>query len=269
MTRRRRRRAREGVLPDFAVIGAMKAGTTALHDYLGQHPGVVTGSHKEIQYFTLYAHQPLSWYRDHFPTRAELAARQDAGGAPVRVGEASPYYLFHPAAPRRVRSALPEARFVVLLRNPVERAHSHYNHAVARGHERLSFEAALASEPRRLDGEAERLAADPAAISWAHIQFSYFIRGCYAEQLERWFACYPRDRFLVLFSDDFFADPASTTVRVQEFLGLEPQAPRDVAPVNARSYAGLDEGIRTHLADRYAEPDRRLAELLGRDLPWS
>ncbi len=260
---------RKGALPDFVVIGAQKAGTTALHDYLSQHPAVATGRHKEIQYFTLYAERPLSWYRSHFPTRAEVQRQPGIDGAPVRVGEASPYYLFHPAAPRRVRAALPEARFIVLLRDPVDRAHSHYNHEVSRGHEDLGFEAALASEPRRLDGEAERLGADPAAVSWAHVHFSYFARGCYAEQLERWFACYERERFLILFSDDFFADPASTTVRVQEFLDLDARPPRDVAPVNARSYAGLDDSVRAQLASRYEEPDRRLAELLGRDLPWS
>jgi hypothetical protein len=257
--------ARTRVLPDFLIIGAQKAGTSALHAYLDQHSAVGTGSHKEIHYFTLYAQRSLEWYRSHFPTQSGM----ERLGARTRVGESTPYYLFHPAAPERARRVLPDARLIVLLRNPVDRAHSHHNHEVAQGFESLGFEEALEAEPGRLAGLEERLLADPTAVSHEHRHFSYFARGSYAEQLERWFACYPAERFLVLFSEDLFADPVGTTIRAQQFLGLEPEPPADVKPVNARSYAGLDAAMRERLGARFAAPNRRLADLLERDLPWA
>jgi hypothetical protein len=185
------------------------------------------------------------------------------------VGESTPYYLFHPAAPQRARRVLPDAQLIVLLRDPVDRAYSHHNHMVAQGFEPLGFEDALEAEDRRVAGHAERLARDPTATSHEHRHFSYFARGCYAEQLERWFDRYPRERFLVLFSEDLFANPVATTARTQEFLGLDLQPPRDVKPVNARTYDRLDASVRARLGARYEEPNRRLAELLGRQLPWN
>jgi hypothetical protein len=249
------------MLPGFLVIGTQKGGTTSLHDHLCEHPQVLPPVRKEVHYFTCHSTRPESWYRSHF-------ARPPEKGPPAITGEATPYYLFHPAAPARAHALLPEARLVALLRDPVDRAHSHHNHELALGFERLPFEAALAAEEERLAGVDELLASDPRAVSFEHQHFSYIARGRYADQLERWLERYPRERMLLLVSEEFFADPAAATVAVQRFLGLPERPPHDLSPRNARSPGRLEGARRRSLAAKFADDNERLSRLLGRDVPW-
>ena len=131
-------------LPDFLILGAQKAGTTALYSYLRKHPSIIGPSWKEVSYFDRHYARGPAWYRGNFPNKLRTRG--------ALVGEASPSYLFHPLGPRRVRELVPEARLVALLRDPVDRALSHYNHERALGREPLSFEDALAAEDDRLRG---------------------------------------------------------------------------------------------------------------------
>ncbi|HYF40703.1 MAG TPA: sulfotransferase domain-containing protein, partial [Gemmatimonadales bacterium] len=146
-------------LPSVLLIGAQKAGTTSLFNYMAEHPAVLPPSNKEIHYFDLNPTRGLTWYRSHFPYNHQLRD----GSVTV---DASPYYLAHPGVPQRAAQLLPGARLLVLLRNPVDRAYSHYQHEVRGGREPLSFEEAIAREPERLEGEEERLRADPAYYSY-------------------------------------------------------------------------------------------------------
>ena len=246
-------------LPDYLIIGAQKGGTTSLQFYLNQHPSVRRPTRKELHYFTLHADRSPGWYRAHFPLRANGTIS----------GDATPYYLFHPAVPARAHAVVPKARLIVLLRDPVKRAHSHYNHEVALGHEDLPFEDALAAEEERLAGEAEKLAADPAARSHAHQHHSYVARGRYAEQLERWLEHYPREQLLVLISEELFRDPVGKTLEAQRFLGVPERPPAKLQARNVRPYTTpLEPALRERLAAGFADDDRRLARLLGRELPW-
>jgi hypothetical protein len=251
--------ARWRPLPDFLVIGAQKAGTTALYAYLRWHPAVTGPSWKEVSFFDRHWWRGERWYRGQFPLRS----------AGRLVGEASPSYLFHPLAPERVRSLLPDARLIALLRDPVERAYSQYQHEVALGREPLSFEDALEAEEERTRGEVERLVADPRAFSrdwWDH---TYAARGLYAEQLERWLAVFPRNQLLVVATDELGEKPAETYAAVLSFLGVEPHTLDDYPRVFDRSYAPMRPETRAALAERFAEPNRRLERLLGREFAWS
>jgi hypothetical protein len=185
------------------------------------------------------------------------------------VGEASPSYLFHPLAAERVARMLPNARLIALLRNPVDRAFSHYQHEVALGREELSFEDALAQEDERMRGELDRMLRDPTYFSHAWWNYTYAARGRYAEQLERWFAAFPREQLLVLLTDDLAADTASTYRRVLEFLEVEPRGLDSYPRIFEREYGEMDPVTRARLEEEFAEPNLRLTELLGRELPWS
>jgi hypothetical protein len=248
-------------LPDFVVIGAQRAGSTSLFDYLGRHPRVVPPSHKEIHFFDQNFFRGERWYRSHFPPA--LRVRAVSG----RTGEASPYYLFHPEAPARAHATVPDARLVVLLRNPVDRAYSHYQLAVRGGHEQLPFDEAVKRESERLAGEAEKL-ADPTHKSAAHRHLSYVARGLYAEQLERWLAFFPREQLLVLRSEDLFANPEAVFAETVAFLGLPPVELEDYPHRNPGGYENLPAETREWLEDYFREPNRRLYELLGRDFGW-
>jgi hypothetical protein len=244
-------------LPDFLILGAQKAGTTALYAYLRWHPQITGPSFKEVSFFDRHYAQGERWYRAHLPIRRRGI-----------VGEASPGYLFHPLAPQRVAQMLPRARLIALLRNPVDRTFSHYQHEVALGREQLSFEDALAREAERMDGELERMLADARYFSYAWWNYTYVARSRYAEQLERWLAAFPREQLLVLLTDDLAADTSRTYRRVLEFLGVDRQGLESYPRIFERDYGEMSAETRARLAADFAESNRRLAELLGRDLPW-
>ena len=246
-------------LPGFLVIGAQKAGTTALYAYLRWHPGITGPSWKEVSFFDRHWWRGEAWYRGQFPLRA--------GGR--LVGEASPSYLFHPLAPERARSLVPGAKLIALVRNPVDRAYSQYQHEVALGREPLSFEDALAAEDERLVGEVERLIADPRAFSRAWWDHTYTARGRYAEQLERWPEAFPSEQLLVVRTEDLGERPAETYASILAFLGAEPHELPDYPRVFDRDYEPMSAETRAALAATFAEPNRRLEALLGRELGWS
>ena len=247
-------------LPDFLIIGAQKAGTTALYAYLRRHPAITGPSWKEVSYFDRHYERGEAWYRGNFPNRVRARGKL--------VGEASPSYIFHPLGPGRVKALVPEARLVALVRNPVERALSHYHHEVALGREPLSFEDALDAEEERLRGEEERLAADSSYFSRAWWSHAYKARGRYAEQLERWLAVFPRDRLLILPSEDLGGEPERTHARVLDFLGAAPHRLDAYPRVYERQYEAMSAETRKRLAAEFEAPNRRLYELLGRDLGW-
>jgi hypothetical protein len=244
-------------LPDFLILGAQKAGTTALYAYLRWHPHVTGPSFKEVSFFDRHYAKGERWYRAHLPVRRRS-----------RVGEASPSYLVHPLAPERVAGMLPGARLIALLRNPVDRAFSHYQHEVALGREPLSFEDAIDREHERMQGELERMLQDPSYFSLAWWNYTYVARGRYAEQLERWFAAFPREQLLVLFTEELSADTAATYRRVLDFLGVGARDLESYPRIFDRDYADMDPGTRARLEKEFEDPNRRLASLLGRDLPW-
>lgn len=246
--------------PDFVVIGAQRSGSTSLYDYLTQHPRIVPAAMKELKYFTAFHDRPWGWYRRQFPAPLPQG---------TLTGEATPYYLFHPHAPRRLAARLPHARLLAVLRNPVDRAYSHWAHERARGTEPLAFEDALAAEDERLAGEAERMEADETYAGFAHQTYSYLARGRYARQLRRWFAHFPREQILVLRAEDLYADPAATVDRATRYLGLPPASLSDPAPRNRSGVTPMDPGTRRRLAREFAADNRDLAALLGIDIGWS
>jgi hypothetical protein len=245
-------------LPDFLILGAQKAGTTALYAYLRWHPQITGPSFKEVSFFDRHYVRGERWYRAHLPARRNGKL----------VGEASPSYLFHPLAPERVAGMLPGARLIALLRNPVDRAFSHYQHQVALGREPLSFEDAVDREEERMRGEVEHMLRDASYFSAAWWNSTYLARGRYAEQLERWFTTFPHEQLLVLLTDELAADPAGTYRRVLEFLGVEERDLRSYPRIFEREYQQMSPATRARLERHFEEPNRRLAALLNRELPW-
>jgi hypothetical protein len=248
-------------LPDFLIIGAQKAGTTALYAYLRRHPAITGPSWKEVSYFDRHYARGEAWYRGNFPNRVRSRGKL--------VGEASPSYVFHPLGPERVKALVPDVRLIALVRNPVDRALSQYHHEVALGREPLSFEDALDAEEERLRGEEERLVTDARYFSRAWWSHTYKARGRYAQQLERWLAVFPREQLLILSSEDLGTDPEQAHALVLDFLAAAPH-PLDSYPrVYEREYAAMDAETRERLAGEFETPNRRLYELLGRDLGWA
>lgn len=258
-------------LPDFLIIGAQRCGTTSLYRYLTRHPEVVPAVlNKGIHYFDTDPGKSVTWYRSHFPSepfKALVARRR--GVDHVVTGEASPYYVFHPVAPQRIADVLPDARSILILRDPIERAHSHYTHEFVRGFETLSFEDALECEAERLDGEEARMLADPDYYSFSHQHHSYAARGMYAEQVERWSRYFPKEQLMIVDANDLFGDPDSTFRAVLRFLGLRDMSLDGYEKMNAHSYSSMSAKARGFLEERFEQPNRALNALLERDLGWN
>lgn len=245
-------------LPDAVILGAQKSGTSSLHDYLTRHPGVIAPLRKEVHFFDLNYGRGEAWYRAHF-------GRLDEPGLNL---DSSPYYLFHPAVPQRLQTLLPAAKLIVLLRDPVRRAYSHYWHERDKGREKLSFEDAVRAEPRRIEAAHARLAAGTLERSREHQHFSYLARGHYAQQLERWFGFFPRERFLVLRFEDLARDPLGELNATLGFLGLAHAASVALGARNARSYPPMDPTTAEELKAHFEPHNRRLETLLGRPMGW-
>ncbi len=252
------------------VIGAQKAGTTSLYAYLSTHPDIFPAAQKEIHYFDMHYSEGEHWYRAMFPTRRRIAAAARDDGRRIVTGEASPYYLFHPLAAQRAARTLPDARLVVLLRDPVERAWSHYRHEVRAGREQLSFADALAAEPQRLAGAEAALRAGLAnAATLAHRTSSYIARGRYAQQLSRWLEHFPREQLLVVQAEDLFEEPVREFGRVVEHLGVAQMAEPRFDVYNAGRPTPIDRDASAYLADVFREPNAELEDLLGIRLTWT
>jgi hypothetical protein len=259
-----RRRLQAGGLPDFIIIGAQKGGTTFLYNLLRRHPQFKPAVKKEIHFFdTPRFRRGLDWYRSHFPQQ------QQSNGQREITGEASPYYLFYPHAARRVAETIPQTKLIALLRNPVDRAYSDYQHTFRQGNETLAFSEALELEEERLRGEREKIVADETYRSINYRRYSYISRGIYVDQLEEWYKHFDREQLLILKSEDFFARPSDTLELVLPFLDL---SERDFALEGKRNEGGysdpMDPDTRRWLQDFYEPHNRRLYEYLGRDFDW-
>jgi hypothetical protein len=260
------------MLPGFLIVGAQRCGTTSMYRALSEHPAVLKAVlHKGVHYFDTNYERGPGWYRAHFPL--VLTGRWSArrAGDPRGIAfESSPYYMFHPLAGDRIAADLPGVKLVVLVRDPVERAYSAHAHELARGFETESFERAIELEPDRLDGEAERIAAEPGYLSHSHQHHAYLARGRYAEQLSRLERLFGRDRIHVVDSGDFFAKPEPVYDGVLEFLGLAgadagyPAFDRH----NARPRSDLPAALRARLDEHFLPFDERLTGWLEQIPSW-
>lgn len=256
------------VLPDFIIAGSQKCGTSSMHQYFTQHPRLLAASIKEVHFFDggldpiwdKYA-DGERLYRSYFPLRT-VAQKKSA-----LCFEASPDYIFNPLAAERMAAMMPKLKLVVLLRDPVERAISHYFHELRRGRETEDIETAFAlEESRTMPALINSDFKDPRFIN-----LSYQLRGDYADQLERIFDHFPREQVLILEAESFFEDPMEGMRQVLDFVGMEYfPVPISVAPTGTGgNKKQISERVRSLLEERFAAPNRKLVELLDRDFRWT
>jgi hypothetical protein len=256
--------------PNFLIIGGRKCGTTSLYAALLRHPGIIGAPLKEPHYLDFNWSRGLGWYRSQFP----LAARRDwvrrRTGLEPMIGEKTTYYICYPHAPKRALETNPDMKIIALLRDPVRRAYSHYLDELAYETEHGTFEEALEREQERLEGEVERMVADPSYLSRPHYRWSYLAQGRYLEQLERWWEAFPENQILVVRSEDLFERPAETVDSAVQFLGLPPHRLAEYPRLNAHDRPPpIRAETLESLAAHFQEPNERLYARLGRDLQWS
>lgn len=261
-------------LPTYIIAGAMRSGTTALNSYLREHPDVAVSSTKEVHFFDSFYDRGVEWYRDQFPQSESAQA----------VGEATPNYMFSTTALDRIKETLPDVKLVVMLRNPIDRAYSHYWHDKARGKTEGDFGENV---KREMDGDQG---------------LNYIARGRYLAQIEHILERFPPTSLHVEVFEDMVDRPDELYSSVCRFIGVDHSfRPESLgAPVNnfvefrslalrhasqklpgrlrdvigrlntkrKESYPPMPTRLRNRLADEFATANQGLEELIGRSLSW-
>jgi hypothetical protein len=252
------------ILPSFIIAGVQKGGTTSLSSYLKKHPDVWIARGKEAWFFDKDYPKGLNYYRLHFPS---IAAKRC--NSKLIAGDASPSYIFNPRVPERIQKHLPECKIILLLRNPIDRAYSHYKHMQRIGVEpEATFEAAIALESKRLSGEVEKILDTSFYFSEAREQFGYLEKGIYYPQVRRFLDAFDRSSLLILNSEDFFVMPDKIMKKIENFLNLKHHN-FDVFPVfNQGDRSTLHPETRIQLRQFFQPHNEQLFELLGTSYSW-
>lgn len=260
--------AKSRALPYFIIVGAQKAGTTSLYSYLTQHPNILPSLGKEVNYFNWNYKKGINWYRANFPLLEPDVRRLKGKEPPFYTGEASPYYMFYPYAMERILRTLPSVRIIMMLRNPVDRAYSSYQHQRWKRREKYSFEEAIDREPPRLEPEITKIMRDENYFSYNHAHFAYLARGVYVDQVKRCLELFPKDQVLIIESERFFANSSAIYAEVLEFLGLSKSKLTAYENVNPKNYKKMCPETRERLVEYYLPHNRRLYEFLDRKFDW-
>ncbi len=254
------------VCPSFIIIGAQKSGTSSLFRYLSQHPQITPSYRKEVHFFDGGLNPNVDnfkkgepWYRAHFPLKQNASNNQKSF-------EASPLYMFNPLTPQRISELIPEVRLIAVLRDPVERAISHYFHEKRKGREPLPIMKALQSEEERLSPVITK--QDYKNDIFIH--HSYKARGVYHEQLKRYANFFPMSNILVLNSLTFFTQPHDALRRIYEFVGVDSEfVVDDLVPRNVgTNRTKVDSEVYEYLEDYYRLHNQELYEFIKEDYAW-
>ena len=256
--------------PDVLLIGTKRGGTTSMARYLFAHPQVVPlfprmAAPKGVRYLDEHFDRSDRWYRSHLGT----VLTRGSVHHPRRLAlDATANYLFHPLGAERAQRTAPDAKILVLVRDPVERAWSHWRERTRLGLETLSFEDALAAEAERLEGARNRWGPDPGDLLDVGANHAYRAQGVYFDLLAPWLDRYG-ERVLVLVSEEMYADSAVAYARVLQHLDLPPF---DIGTYYAANFraptSSMLPATREELEAFFAPHTRRLEALLGKELPW-
>lgn len=236
---------------DFVIAGVQKGGTTALHAYLKQHPQIGLSRHKEAQFFNTDAH--FQGLRPDYPFYHSLF---DPHPQHTLYGEATPAYIYWQDAPRRMWEYNPQLKVILLFRNPITRAYSHWNMGRDRGTETLSFWDAIQAEPVRSRGH----------LPQQDKKTSYVDRGFYSEQLRRMWRYFPREQTLIFKSEELEGQPETVLRQTYAFLGVDCPTPPAPQRAHARPYTSpLEPRAQEYLQSVYEHDIRELEHMLDWD----
>ena len=260
--------AKNRTLPDYLLIGATRSGTTSLWTYLSKHPNILSAFKKEIHFFDFNFSKGVPWYKAHFPLKITKNFSEKIRQNKIITGDATPYYIYHPHAPTRIFDTVPDVKLVALLRNPIDRAYSHYSRNVRRNVESLSFEEAIQKEEERLNGEYEKSLGDEMYYSRNLHAFSYLSQGRYYEQLTKWYEIFPKDQFLILKSENFYENTESIYYELLDFLDIPRFTLNKFEVYNFEKYHEMKDDTREHLRKYFKPYNNKLKTELGIDISW-
>jgi len=237
-----------GADPDFIIIGAQKAGTTSLYNYLLQNPQILKSLKKEVHYFDLNFNKKVNWYKAHF-IKKNFSEKKI-------IGEASPLYIYHPEVPARIQSIYSNIKIIILLRDPVERAISHYKHLLK--HKLISDELSLLDVIEIEKNKRKRFSQG----TYFDPVYSVLHRGEYYFQLKRWFDLFTPSQILILRSDQLRSETGKVLVNVEEFLNVKNHCYdlKKKYNVGKKELKRITVADIQNLTDHFKKPNQMLSE---------
>lgn len=228
------------------IAGAQKAGTTSLFHWLSMHPQIIPAKEKELHYFDFNFKKGKNFYLNQFEKKKGTILL-----------ESSPFYLFHPRVPARIKNQFPEAKLVILLRDPLERAWSHYRMNYRKGDEKLSFQIALHLEKIRI-------AFQSPDIPESRLQkFSYASRGMYYKQISKWLDHFDRRQLFIAIFEEFYQNPQEGLSSICEFLKIEKisiNASKEI--LNKGDGVAMPEYLRDTFGKKFKKDLKKLTQLI-------
>lgn len=242
--------------PDFFIIGGMRCGSTSLHHYISHHPQIITPLKKEIHFFGENYVNGIDWYLSHFPPIPEEKG--------ILTGEASPCFAEY-GIWNRVFQWFPNLKLIVILRNPVERAYSHYNHTISWHSEYHEFEAAVAAD---LEENSQKELLQQGDNTYLKVKSDYLRLSLYVYWMKEWLQLFPKEQVLVLRSEDLYNEPALVTQQVFDFLELPLCNISSFTHTNKGDYNVLDSSLRQRLSDYFKPHNQKLENFLDMKFDW-
>ena len=260
-------------LPDFIIIGAGRAGTTALYSYLIQHPLIAAAltdnneSVADLHFFEYMISNNIQWYRSHFPI---LFSKSNKHKNSFITGEYTSTYMYHPDVPKRIFNLLPKIKLIVILRNPIDKAYSTYQQQFRFGEYTTSFEDTINAEFRRIDLNKDFPELNSNNYDFENLVAQNIIRhGVYADYLETWLKIFDRKQILILNSDDLKKSTKETLRRVFNFLNVSNYDIKDTSQVNVGKYPTINKITRKKLIEFFKPHNQRLNKLLDTEFDWN
>jgi len=261
-----------GVLPNCLIVGAQKAGTTSLYEHLIRHPDVWAPDCRELNFFNDNWIQGETWYRARFPNKLINFWSINLAKRPFVTLESTPEYFIDHHVPVRVAQLLPKCKLIFLLRNPIDRAYSHWRMNVRRKFEKLSFEEALQKEEERIRPDLEKarennfLCKNDSNLAL----YSYQYRGRYIERLEPWLKRFPKEQIKLIKSEDMWQN-TKIYYEVLEFLNLakyKQKIDQFQKIYGTNSQSNINEATREKLRKYFRKHNQSLSDLLNQKLEW-
>lgn len=252
------------ISPSFIIVGVQRGGTSSLYNYLIQHPLICHPLKKEIHYFDLNYKKGSKWYLANFNKKYT--------NSKMISGEATPYYMFHPLAIKRIKKDFPDIKIIIVLRNPMERTISHYKHEVRLKREKRSIKDVVLNykfERDIITNEEKKIIDGKNYNSYYHQRISYLSRSIYFNQVQKIFNLFGKEKTFIIQSEELFNKPKETYDKVILYLNLPKYTPDNFKVFNASNLnIKITDEIRSNLDSYFKQYNEKLEQLVSKKFNW-
>ena len=257
------------ILPDFLVIGVGRGGTTSCFHYLSQHPSIIGSAYDEIGFFDENFHLGLNWYRSMFPTKF-LKKKIVKKFGKCLTYDVTPAYIRKPWVARRIKELFPEIKLIALLRNPVDKAYSHYNSKMqVEGDTKTTFEEMVEEDIKTFQKFENTNSIIDDEYFRNYIEKSYLGRGLYAQQLKIWFELFDPKQILILTSEELSTETNKVMNKIFRFLDLPDYEIPDIVKRSTGNYTKMKMDTRKKLISFFSKYNQDLFKLLDQEFDWN